>query len=402
MEFTYRAKKDLQTEASGVVEAVDISTAVTHLRRMGLYPMEVVPLEKKGARAVQGNRLQRRLSRAALALWARTVADGLAAGLSLTQALHLLTEQEKGRPAGDAAALLEEKVTAGEGLAEAMDQMGALFPPVATHLVRAGEGSGSLEQVLQALAGRMEKETELVERVRGALVYPLFVLTVGFGTVALFLWMVVPQMAILFAETGQSLPWGTRLLMGAGRFFFWALLAAVAGAAAALFGTRRGWWQIPLGRWGGHLLERLPALGPLARRAEIARLSSTLGLLLEQGLPLPEALRLAAGTVGRERLRQQVLQTVREVMEGMSFSASMRRVGIDEPFLQTMVAVGEAQGDLGGAFTRAGVRYHQEVDRTIRVVSGLLEPALILLVGFIVGGIVFSMILPVFEINFAG
>ena len=399
MQFTYRAKQDPRTEASGVIDAVDFAAAVTHLKRMGLYPLEVVPLEaQKNPFTVLSQ--QPLLSRMSLALWARTIGQGLQAGLTLTQALHLLAEQEGSRPTGQAAKVLEERVTAGMTLANSMQQMGRSFTPVAINLVKAGETSGALEQVLHSLAVQMESEADLIAKVRGALIYPLFVLTVGIGTIAVLLWVVVPKLALLFAETGQPLPAATKFLISSGRGLVWI-------AGASLVGAAIGFWIIRRKRWGPLLVQKamvvfshVPLFGRLTTHAEVARLCAPLGLLLEHGLPLPEALRLGAGTVSPSLLRRQIQQCEREVIEGMSLSASLRRVGIKEAFLLTMVAMGEVQGDLARSFTQAGARYGEEVDRGVKVLSTLIEPMMILFVGLIVVGIVFSMLLPIFQINF--
>lgn len=398
MQFTYRAKQDPRTEASGVVEAVDLSAAVLHLKRRGLYPIELVPLqEKESSSSAIPPRLS--LSRMDLALWARTLGQGLSAGLSLTQALHLLSQQESQRSLGQVTKILQEQVTGGVGLADAMEKMENLFPPVAMSLVRAGEASGALEQVLSAFAQQMEEEADLLAKVQGALIYPLFVLTVGIGTVAVLIWVVVPKLALLFAETGQPLPWATRLMIASGRGLPWVLAVGVVGIGAALFGLRRGWFRFSIARVM-RSFRRLPFFGRLIAQAEIARLSSTLGLLLAHGLPLPESLRLAAGTVGGSPLKDQMDRSCRDVMEGIALSASFNRVGIREPFLLTMMAMGGAHGDLGHSFQQASLRYRQELDRGVKVLSTLIEPLMILIVGLIVGGIVFSMLLPIFQLNF--
>ena len=397
MQFTYRAKQDTRSEASGVIEAVDLPGAVSHLKRMGLYPIEVVPLEAK-QRSFRRVSAQRPLTGTELALWSRTVGQGLAAGMTLTHALHLLAEQEKGRPLGQVAESLREGVTSGRNLSDAMAQLGQSFPPVAIALARAGEASGALEEVLQALTEQVEAEQDLVGKVRGALAYPLFVLIVGVGTVAVLMWVVVPKLSALFAETGQPIALITRLMIGSGRGFLWSLGVGVT-LAGWLLRLRR--MRLLLVQWLATAAGRLPVFRRLIAQAEIARFSSTLGLLLAHGLPLPEALRLTAGTAGRPALKAQILRMEQEVVEGMGVSNSLVRAGIREPFLLTMVAMGEAQGDLARAFHQVGVRYQQEVDRTVKILGTLIEPVMILIVGLVVGGIVFSMMLPLFQINFA-
>lgn len=398
MQFTYRAKQDTKTEASGVVEAIDLSAALAHLKRMGLFPVEVIPLEL--AKAVASSfRKNRPLSRNELSLWARTVAQGLKAGLSLTQSLHLLAEQEKGRVLGEVARVLEEKVTAGESLGGAMAELGLLFPVVAMSLVKAGEASGALEQVLQSFALQVEAEAELIAKVQGALIYPAFVFFLGVATVAVLMWVVVPKLGTLFTETGQQLPWMTQLMVSSGRGlvlgFVLAIICVAVGISFAGAQLRQRLAQLAIKAIGA-----LPWFGRLMKDGEVARLSATLNLLIGNGLPLPESMRLAAATIGRLELKEKILRAERDVVEGSSLSAALRHVQVQEPFLLTLVAIGEAQGDLAGAFQQTGIRYHEEVDRGVKVISTLVEPVMILLVGLVVGGIVFSMLLPIFQLNF--
>ena len=182
----------------------------------------------------------------------------------------------------------------------------------------------------------------------------------------------------------------------------WRLIEPNAFAVSIVISTHDGcWWIRCLAEWVMNGFGRLPIFGRLITHAEIARLASTLSLLLGHGLPLPDTLQLASGTVGRSGLKMQVQRSRQQVMEGVPLSDSFRKVGIQEPFLLTMIAMGEAQGDLSRAFGQAAGRYHQEVDRGVKTLSTLIEPVMILLVGLIVGGIVFSMLLPIFQINFA-
>ncbi|MBI3304290.1 MAG: type II secretion system F family protein [Deltaproteobacteria bacterium] len=399
MQFTYRARKDAKSEASGIIEAIDLSSAVSRLKQSGLFPLEVVPLERS-ADLLQ-EKSDRPLTRLELALWGRTLGQALHAGLSLTQALHLLAQQEKGRPVGFVAERLERQVTAGMSLADAMQSLGRRFSRITVSLARAGGAGGALEQVMLSLADQAEAEADLIGKVRGALVYPFFILLVGVGTVAVLLWVVVPKLGALFMETGQPLPILTRWMMSWGRTSVLVVVAAMAAAGAAWGILRRRGGSARLSDWMSAGLGRLPFLGRFFTQAETARLSSTLALLISQGLPLPEALRLAADTVSRSRLKEQLGRIQRDIVEGASLSAAMRKAGISEAFLLTLVAMGEAQGDLAAAFQQAADRYQSEVDRSIKVLSSLIEPVMILLVGLMVGGIVFSMLLPIFQINFA-
>ena len=400
MQFTYRARKDAKSEASGIIEAVDLSSAVTRLKESGLFPLEVVPLESPSA-AVLKEGADRPLSRMDLVLWGRILGQGLQAGLSLTQALNLLAQQERGRSLGFVAERLQQRVTGGMSLGDAMQSLGNRFSPIAVSLARAGGASGALEQVMLSLADQAEVEADLIAKVRGALVYPLFILFVGLGTVAVLLWVVVPKLGALFTETGQPLPLLTRWMMASGRLSLFLGVGAVLAAIAGWAVLRRTGVHRRLSEAARSAVARLPVFGRLMAQAEIARMASTLGLLISQGLALPEALRLSADTTASVHLREQLLQVHREVVEGAALSAAMRRAGMTEAFLLTLVAMGEAQGDLARSFQQAAVRYQSETDRTIKTLSTLIEPVMILFVGLMVGAIVFSMLLPIFQINFA-
>ncbi len=400
MQFFYRAKQDFKTEASGVVEAPDLSAAVTHLKQKGLYPLEVTPMEGETSLRLLGLK-QKALSRSSLALWARTLSQGLSAGLSLMQSLHLLSEQEQGRPLGAIAKLLGESIVSGLSLAVAMEKMDSVFPVMAIRLVEAGEAGGALEEVLDSLADQMELEAELIAKIQGALFYPLFVLLVGVGTVGILLWVVIPKLAVLFVETGQPLPWATRLMIESGGVLFWCAAALGVLLPILYWTSRRMGITIPWMRWLMRFLNRLPLVGPLIVQSEFARLSAGLGLMLGHGLPLPESLRLVSGTLGSDRLQRQLQQSQQSVIEGMSLSAALKKSGIQEPFFMTMVGMGEAQGDLANTFNQAAERYRRDVDRSVKILSSLIEPVMILLVGLAVGAVVFSMLLPIFQINFA-
>ncbi len=322
MQFTYRAKQGRQSEASGVIEAVDLSTAVHHLKQMGLYPLEIVPLEQKSSSSPGDP--GRPLSRGELSLWARTLGQGIAAGLSLTQALHLLGTQEEGRSVGHVASQLEKQVTAGVSLGDAMGRMNPPFSPVAVSLVHAGETSGALEEVLEALAVQVEGEDDLISKVKAAFAYPIFVLVIGFGFMLFSNWVVLPRLVSLFQETGQQLPLMTRLMMGFVNTFAWVIVLLGVVAFAVFAWMRWGGLRLPLGIWGVAILSQLPVFGRMIAQMGIARMSATLGLLLEHGLPLPESLRLVSETIPRPRLKEQILQTRRGVVEGVSVSEGLR------------------------------------------------------------------------------
>lgn len=401
-QYAYRAKRDVSTEAQGVIDARDLSGAVSALKAQGLYPLDVHPIAAPttpSAITSLPTAPARALGAATLALWARTLAQGLHGGLTLTQALHLLVEQEGTGPLGAMAAQLRSWVTQGQPLSQAMTAVGG-FPPMTVALVRAGEASGSLEQALSRMAQSAERHAELSGKVRAALAYPALILVVGTATTLVLVTFVVPQLAKLFTELGQPLPWPTRLMLAARRGLGWIAVVGIAGLLVARAAIRqmgeRVRWRDQMRRAAG----AIPVIGPVLYKAELAGWSQTLGLMVGQGVSLPEAVALATQTMGDAGLRQRLSRLETDVLEGLPLSEGLRRSGITAPLLVTMTAIGEAEGALADSLLNVAAAFERDVDHGVKVVSSLLEPMLILLVGLVVAAIVFSMLLPIFQINF--
>lgn len=415
-QFAYRAKRDVATEARGVIEAQDLSGAILALKSQGLFPLDVqpvaapsrpstiqpVPVASASGRlttALGPVAARRALATPLVALWARTLAQGLHGGLSLTQALQLLVEQEGGRPLGRVARQLHDLVVEGQPLSYGMLADGR-FSPVTVALVQAGEASGSLEQALDRIAVSADRQAELAGKVRAALAYPTLILAAGCVTTLVLITVVVPRLATLFTELGQTLPWPTRVMLGMRGSVGWVVVVLALGILAARLAAGRAnslMWVIEALR---RVVNRLPVLGPLVHKAELAGWCGTLGLMIGQGVPLPEATRLTNRTLGDPQLRQQLARLETDVPEGISLSESLRKAQVAAPLLITMTAIGESEGALDRSLMGVAATFERDVDQGIKVVSSLLEPLLILAVGLVVAAVVFSMLLPIFQINF--
>ncbi|MBI4314096.1 MAG: type II secretion system F family protein [Candidatus Omnitrophica bacterium] len=406
-QYAYRAKRDVATEAQGIVEAQDLSGAIKALRSQGLFPLEVHPLtsekQKTPSPGIDSAPISpagiRPLRAAEASLWARTLAQGLHGGLTLVQSLHLLSEQEKGRPLGELAIKLGGHVVQGQPLSQGMGSTG-VYSPVTVAMVQAGEFSGSLEQALLRIADASERSAELRGKILSAIAYPSLILTVGFLTTCILVIWVVPQLAKLFVELGQPLPWPTRMMLSLRSvlgFVIAGLIAAAIGIRVAIRNFER---RLMLKRRMFRVLEKLPVLGRVIFTAQLASWTRTLGLMLQQGVSLPEAVRLSNKTLEDPALQKQLLRTETDVLEGVSLSDSLRRAGIAAPLLVTMTAIGEAEGAMDQSLLSVASSYERDVDQGVKVASSLMEPLLILAVGIVVAGIVFSMLLPIFDINF--
>lgn len=332
-----------------------------------------------------------------LAVFSRQFAVLLDAGLPLLQSLEILSVE--GQHSGLRKVLLQMRaeVEAGSGLAEAMKRRPHAFGDLYVNLVASGEASGALHTVMDRLATHVEKVAKLRNQVRSALTYPVAILTVAAAVVFLILWKVIPVFQHLFDDMGGNLPILTRIVVGISQFIgaYVLVLLALAGAAAfaakRLLGTRRG--RIAADR----LLLRLPVAGKLMLRIVAGRTCRTLSILLSSGIPILSALSIAADAAGNVVVADALRTVRREVEQGRPINRSLRRTGIFPAMLCQIVYVGEQTGTLSPMLTRIADFYEEEVDNDVDSMMKLLEPALISILGIVIGIIVISMYLPMYS-----
>ncbi len=339
----------------------------------------------------------RRVGPKTLAVFSRQLAVLLDAGLPLLQGLDILSIQ--GQHAGLRAILLEvrSEVEAGAGLAEAMKRRPRVFNDLYVNLIVAGEASGALHSVMDRLATHIEKVAKLRNQVRSALIYPAAILAVASAVVFLILWKVIPVFRSLFADLGGDLPLLTRLVVGASEFIGAYVLVLLGGAAAAVFAASRLIRTRQGREWADRLALRLPLVGKLLQRIVAGRACRTLSVLLASGIPMLDALRTTAGAAGNTVV-SEALETVRdEVEQGGSIHAALRQTNVFPTMLCQIVHVGEQTGKLGPMLDRIADFYEEEVDTDVDSLMKLLEPALITILGVVIGGIVISMYLPMYS-----
>lgn len=339
----------------------------------------------------------RRVGPKTLAVFSRQLAVLLDAGLPVLQGLDILSIE--GQHAGLRAVLLEvrSEVEAGAGLAEAMERRPRVFNDLYVNLVAAGEASGALHPVMDRLATHIEKVAKLRNQVRSALTYPAAILAVASAVVFLILWKVIPVFRHLFADLGGDLPFLTRLVVGVSEFIGAWVLVLLGGAAAAAFAANRLLRTRQGRQWADRLLLRLPVVGKLLLRIVVGRACRTLSVLLASGIPILDALATTAGAAGNTVV-SAALGTVRdEVEQGGSVHAALRGTNVFPTMLCQIVYVGEQTGNLSPMLDRIADFYEEEVDTDVDSMMKLLEPALITILGVVIGGIVISMYLPMYS-----
>ena len=342
----------------------------------------------------------------------RQLATLLRAGMPLVPALSALVEQLQGGPKRNKlrfgsqdeqlAEIMEQvvnSVNAGSTLADALRKHPSVFSSLFVNMVAAGEASGTLEEVLQRLAEMMEKRVHLVGKVKSAIAYPLMMVVVAAGVVVFLLSFVVPSITQIFLEMNRALPWPTRLLILTSAFVKTYLVLIAIVVCVVFFGIG-AWLRTKEGRiiWDRSKL-KLPLFGKLFLKLEIARLTRTLGILLTSGIPILGALEIAKGVIQNSFIAGALGSVKDCISKGDTIANAMRKTGLFPPIVFHITATGQISGNVEASFIDIADMYESEVEMTTKTLTSLLEPAILLVMGAVVGFIVLAILLPIFEIN---
>lgn len=399
--FRYTAMNSSGALVNGEMDGPSPAAIIEHLQSLGQYPISAVAEGGGFWRGVLARRLSstEHASPRELTLITHELATLLQAGLPLDRALEILTNLAgTGRLRPHLAAVLE-RVKDGAGLGDAFAAAGETFPRLFVSLVRAGEMGGSLETTLFRLADYLGKAYAVREALKSALVYPAILLTTAGLAISVILVFVLPQFAPLFQQAGVTLPLATRIIMAAGDFlgrYWWLLLL---GAAAIIVGTKRALRRPALRLRLDAMILRLPLFGALAAKIEMERFARTLGTLLSDGVPLPTALGVTKGTLGNEVIAQAIGKTATTLREGEALADLLGRAGIFPGLALDLVRVGEETGRLNEMLLRQADICDREVKHTIDRLLSLLVPVITVCLGFVVAGLIASLLVAILSIN---
>jgi len=399
--FNYEAIDSDGRTARGVVEADGLRQARARIRELGLVVVQVDAVSQETLHTGSGQRwrLRRGISSSQLSMITRQLATLLEAGLPLEQSFNALIEQSEDAAMHQILAGVRSELLSGNTLAQAMGQYKSVFPDIYRALIKAGEASGELGQVMMRLADYTESRQVLKQKVVLAFVYPAIVTVVALCVVLALLIFVVPQVVSVFQQSHQTLPLLTRLMIGLSSAlqasWYYLIVAIVAG----MFFVRSLLQRKEI-RFQWHLrLLRLPMVGKLVRGLNTARMASTLAILSGSGVPLLVSLQAAAGVVTNLPMRQALDDAAKKVREGVTLSRALATSRMFPPILVHLIASGESSGKLGIMLDRAASQQEQEISNYTSVLTSLLEPVLILIMGGVVLTIVLAILMPIIEMN---
>jgi type II secretion system protein F len=401
--FQYTATDSAAKIVRGSMEASDERAVVTWLRANGYYPIKVgqpgVVTEARPALFGNTTRLGRAPSTQDVLAFTQQLATLLEAGMELDRSLAILLDLTDNQRFRSILRSILADIQGGSSFADSLAKHPRLFSRLYVNMVKAGEASGVLEVILLRLAGFLERSKAVRDEITSAMIYPLLLLLVGGGAIVVMMNFVIPRFAQIFADAKQLMPLPTRILLAISAFttdYWWIFVAVIVVAWIAL----RAYLQAEQGkvRWDEFKLQ-LPLLGSLVREIEVSRFARTFGTLLQSGVPVLAAVAIVKETVTNRVIAGAMIRLQDGVKRGEGISGPLRATGAFPSFSVHMAKVGEETGKLEEMLIRVADTYDERVRRTVKRLTSLLEPVLILSLGAIVGFIVLSMLLAIFSIN---
>jgi type IV pilus assembly protein PilC len=378
----------------GVLVAESKEAAIATLRKQQIIVTAVTDRGKEFALPKIGGGV----SSKEIAIFTRQFSVMIDAGLPLVQCLEILGSQQDNRTFQKILFQVRQDVESGSTLADSLRKHPKAFDGLYCNMVAAGEAGGILDTILQRLSQYIEKIVKLRAAVRSAMVYPAAVILIAVGVVWIILWKVIPTFATLFEGLGASLPLPTRITIAASHFigaWWWLILLSIGLSVFLLHRyhkTYKGRRQID------KIVLKIPVLGSVMKKIAVARFCRTLGTLVSSGVPILDGLEITARTSGNAIVEDAIMATRRSVEEGKTIAEPLRGTDVFPPMVVQMVAVGEQTGALETMLSKIADFYEDEVDEATANLLALLEPVMICFLGVIIGGIVISMYLPMFDL----
>jgi type IV pilus assembly protein PilC len=374
--------------------AASKDAAISMLRREQIL---VTSIKEKG-KEISFPKLGGGVSSKDVAVFTRQFSVMIDAGLPLVQCLEILGSQQDNQMFQKVLLAVRQDVEGGASLADAMKKHPKVFDDLFTNMIAAGEAGGILDTILKRLAVYIEKSVKLKSQVKSAMVYPAAVISIAGLVVAVILWKVIPTFAALFAGLGAQLPMPTRIVIVASNWFVRLLPFLVVGGVLLGYGLNRYYATYKGRRMIDGILLKTPVLGMILRKIAVARFCRTLSTLISSGVPILDGLEITARTSGNAIVEDAVMATRKSVEGGQSLAQPLKESKVFPSMVVQMISVGEQTGALDAMLSKIADFYEDEVDQAVANLMVLMEPLLILFLGTVVGGIVISMYLPIFDL----
>lgn len=395
--YLYQAKQPGGKVVRGEVQATSEVEARVKIRSQQLIPIRVMP--KSGAKAVKKTGIGK-IKPKELQVFTRQFATMIDSGIPISQALQILADGTQSPPLKKVLSGVKEDLNSGKRLAESMQSFPGAFDKLYVNLVRAGEEGGVLDTILDRLAMYIEKAAKIRGQIKSAMTYPAIILLVSALVIGVILGFVIPKFMELFRSTGQELPEITQMVVDWSDFLREKWYVVLIGGAA-VFTSVKVFVGTPAGKtYMDNLVIRIPVLGTLVQKAEIARFSRTMSTLIASGVPLLDGLDICAQTIGNQVIAESIVEARAVVSEGKSIISPLAKNPFIPDMVVQMIGVGEQTGALDTMLEKIADFYEDEVDEAVSALTSIMEPLMMVFLGGIIAFLVIAMYMPIF--NMAG
>ncbi|MEO0129079.1 MAG: type II secretion system F family protein [candidate division WOR-3 bacterium] len=392
--FVWKGRTATGASASGELTAQSQADVVAALRQKKIIPTSIKIKEEKKGFALFGGRISKR----ALSVFTRQFATMLGAGLPLLNCLEILSKQTESAGLKRVLDEVRTDVEGGLSLADALRRQPKAFDNLYVNMVESGETGGALDTILQRLATYLEKTVALQRKIRGAMIYPAIISVVAVGAIAVLLIFVIPIFAKMYEGVGRELPAMTQLVIRISNFMKVAAVPLLIGLIL-LFTIIRRWHKTESGAKAlDPLFLKTPVFGDLIKKQAIARFSRTLSTLLSSGVPIIDALEITAKSAGNWVIEDAILKARVSIKGGENIADPLSKTAVFPPMVTQMIAIGEASGGLDDMLSKVADFYDAEVDQAVENLTNALEPIIMVVLGGVVGFLVISMYLPIFQL----
>jgi len=398
--FSYKVKMPNGSISDGVIVAADQNAAIAKLKNQRAIILEIDPIKESIFDVIQKyNPLKPGVNAKDLVIFSRQLSTLVSAGVPLVQGLTVLIEQIESPAFKKVVTEVRESIEAGVSIADSMKKHPEAFTELYVSMIKAGEVGGILDVILDRVSIYLEKAEEMKAKVVGAMVYPLVIAVVAVGVAVFLLTVVIPKFRDIFASFGAELPWPTKVLIAASNFLQHNIIFLIIGVGAAIFFAVR-FYNTKYGKYyvDGMML-KLPVFGLIMKKVAVSKFTRTLATLVKSGVPILQALDTVATTSGNKVIEEAILKAKDAVKEGSKISEPLKESQLFPPMVVQMISVGEETGNLDTMLSKIAEFYDQEVDASIKGLTSMIEPLVMVVMGLVVGFMVIAMFMPMFSLG---
>jgi len=392
MIFSYKVKDTKGKLLEGEIEAKDQFDAINKLKSKNYSIISVA--QSKGRKVKTG-----KVGLKELTIFSRQLSTLVSSGVPIVGSLSILESQTENKNFANVISMLRKDIEGGLSISDAMAKYPNVFSQLYVSMVRAGELGGILDTILDRLATYLESSSALRDKVKSALMYPMIVGSIAIIVTIVLIIFVIPIFKNIFTGFGAELPFITRIVIGASDFLKANILYIVAFLGLVFYGLKRYIRTEKGRRQFDYILLKLPVVGIIFKKVAIAKFSRTLGTLVKSGVPILQALETVAKTSGNKIIEEIVLSSMKSIKEGGKIAEPLKKDNIFPPMVTQMISVGEETGSLDTMLFKIADFYDQEVDASVKGLTSMIEPLVMVFMGVVIGFIVIAMFVPMFQMS---